>query len=288
MTTSWLREHTRILQRAIEWDRVGRPENRLLTGPDVEKARAWLNRRPKGAPEPTPLHSEYIHVAEQHQANVLSAERQRLEEVELLKSKLQSKRTKIGTCVFISYRRADAQVYAGRISDWLDQGALRRKLFIDVDTIQKGRDFTEILDDHLARCGVMLVLIGEKWLESTGASGGRRLDDPNDFVRREISAALKRDIAVIPVLLDGALMPNADQLPNDIKPLVKRQSVSINHANFARDIRELRGIVQSDLKISHTKNIATGAALLLIIVLIAIVTSFPSVRASILDWLTTH
>lgn len=77
----WLREHTRYLQRATEWNDGGRPANRLLSGPDIAQARAWAARRPRDAPEPTALHLDFIHASEQEQASRANAERQRLEEM---------------------------------------------------------------------------------------------------------------------------------------------------------------------------------------------------------------
>jgi TPR repeat protein len=75
----WLREHTRYLQRAIEWDRGGRPANRLLSGNDVAEAKAWVARRPKNAPEPTALHLDFIHASEEEAEARSSAQRKQLE-----------------------------------------------------------------------------------------------------------------------------------------------------------------------------------------------------------------
>src|SRR5262249_52044066 len=158
----------------------------------------------------------------------------------------------------------------------------RGKIFIDVDTIQKGRDFTEVLEDHLARCGIMLVLIGDKWLNSTDLNGSRRLDDPNDLVRREISAALARGITVIPVLLDGASMPESGQLPDDLKPLARHQSFSLNHEYFSREIEDLRLRIRRDLKAHLANKKALGVNVvyyfLLLLALGAMTATFLPVR----------
>jgi hypothetical protein len=71
----WLREHTRYLQRATEWDRGGRPANRLLSGDDIAEARAWAARRPKSAPEPTALHLDFIRASEEEAEARFSAQR---------------------------------------------------------------------------------------------------------------------------------------------------------------------------------------------------------------------
>src|SRR5262245_6954851 len=75
----WLRDHTRYLQRATEWDRGGRPVNRLLSGNDIADAKAWMARRPKSAPEPTGLHLDFIRASEDEAEARLSAQRKQLE-----------------------------------------------------------------------------------------------------------------------------------------------------------------------------------------------------------------
>src|SRR5262249_21949099 len=75
----WLREHTRYLQRATEWDKGGRPANRLLSGDDIAEAKAWAARRPKSAPEPTALHLDFIRASEQEAEARSSAQRKQLE-----------------------------------------------------------------------------------------------------------------------------------------------------------------------------------------------------------------
>src|SRR5215471_6442022 len=77
----WLREHTRYLQRAIEWDTGGRPADRLLSGDDIAEAKAWVARRPKGAPEPTALQLDFIRASEEEAAARLSEQRKQLEAV---------------------------------------------------------------------------------------------------------------------------------------------------------------------------------------------------------------
>ena len=117
--SSWLREHTRFLHRAIEWESAGKTEDRLLSGPDLDRALAWLSRRPRSAPKPTLLHLDFISCSDQRRVSLSLEEQRRLSEVQLLKRRLEAKTDKTGTHVFISYRRVDAKVYAGRICDWL-------------------------------------------------------------------------------------------------------------------------------------------------------------------------
>jgi hypothetical protein len=137
--------------------------------------------------------------------------------------------------IFISYRREDASGEARSIYQEL-ASVFPKHLFMDVDSITKGRDFGLALTDTLKRCSVMLVLVGQRWLDARDDSGKRKLDDPNDFVRLEIAAALKRNIPLIPVLIQGTKMPKADELPDDLKPLAMRQAAIITHENFSGDM----------------------------------------------------
>ena len=110
---------------------------------------------------------------------------------------------------------------------------------MDVAAIEPGRDFRKAIDQSIANCSVLLAMIGLEWLEAKDASGGRRLEDPNDFVRIELASALGRDIPVIPVLVRGARMPHADQLPDDLQDLAYRNAVELTHARWKSDVQVL-------------------------------------------------
>src|SRR5262245_30179670 len=112
--------------------------------------------------------------------------------------------------IFVSYRRDDSRHAAGRLLDRLRQTYEPRHLFMDVNDIAPGLDFVKVLSEQVAACDVMLVVIGPNWLDAREDTGKRRLDDPRDFVRIEVEAALRRDVRVIPVLVDGASMPDED------------------------------------------------------------------------------
>ncbi len=116
--------------------------------------------------------------------------------------------------VFISYRREDSGGYAGRIYDRLTSRLGRENVFFDVDAIPPGRDFVDVLSDRVGKCDALLAVIGKHWVASADGQNRRRLDDPSDFVRIEIEAALQRDVPVIPVLVDGAPMPQSGELPD--------------------------------------------------------------------------
>lgn len=141
--------------------------------------------------------------------------------------------------VFISYRREDSEGQARALFQDLVARLGRGSVFMDVDSIALGRDFREVLQERLATCDLMLVLIGREWLSGKDSSGRRRLDNPADFVRLEIAAALKRKIAITPLLLQGARMPAAEQLPESISELAYRNGFEISHNRWDSDVQEL-------------------------------------------------
>jgi hypothetical protein len=141
--------------------------------------------------------------------------------------------------VFINYRRDDSIGMAGRLHDRLAQTFGRDNLFMDVDNIPVGRDFADYLNSQVAACDAMLTVIGPNWLTAKDENGQRRLDNPEDFVVIEIGVALARNIPVVPVLVDGARMPKASELPDSLRPLVRRQAVEMRHAHFGKDAGEL-------------------------------------------------
>ncbi len=141
--------------------------------------------------------------------------------------------------IFISYRREDAEGQAGRLFDDLSAHFGRDAVFMDVAGIKKGLDFRRIIDEHVASCGVLLVIIGKRWLSATDSQGRRRLDDPNDFVRLETAAALSRDIPVVPVLVQDAVMPTAQELPDALKELAFRNGTELTHARWDSDVKLL-------------------------------------------------
>ena len=145
--------------------------------------------------------------------------------------------------VFLCYRRDDSAAFTGRVQDRLEQGFGRDLLFMDVDAIPLGVNFVTALHEAVAECEVLLAVIGPNWLEARDDAGARRLDDPNDFVRIEIGAALQRNIPVIPILLDGAKVPKSNQLPEDLKELARRNALDVRHASFHSDLdRLVRGL----------------------------------------------
>lgn len=141
--------------------------------------------------------------------------------------------------IFISYRRDESRHAAGRLADDLSQAFGPQAIFRDIEGIDPGVDFTQSLERALEACSVMLVLIGPKWLEMSDPQGRRRLDDPQDWIRQEIATALARDVRVIPVLLEGAAIPSTDDLPEDLRPLVRRQALDMSDSRWRGDLQRL-------------------------------------------------
>lgn len=141
--------------------------------------------------------------------------------------------------IFISYRRGDSAGHAGRLYDRLSERFGQARVFMDIDHIGPGVDFVAVIEAAVAKCDVLLALIGEEWLDTTDAEGRRRLDDPEDFVRVEIATALRRNILVIPVLVQGAKMPRALDLPGDLAMLARRNALELSDSRWRFDVGRL-------------------------------------------------
>lgn len=174
--------------------------------------------------------------------------------------------------VFISYRRDDSAGYARALGDALAREFGAGRVFIDVDDIAAGSAFGEVIQQQLGRATLLLVLIGRRWLgEREGALP--RLFDAEDFVRREVASGLARGAVVLPVLLDGAAMPQAQQLPPELQALAGRQALSLDNARYADDLQRLmdavRAVIAPPEPSAPASNrraallVATGAGLLL-------------------------
>ena len=146
--------------------------------------------------------------------------------------------------IFINYRRDDSAANAGRLYDRLASHFDPDHLFMDIDQIAPGDDFIEVIHEKLRSVQVAVVLIGKHWLDMTDASGRRRLDNPDDFVRLEIVTLLERKIRVIPVLVGGAVMPESSQLPECLAPLTRRHAYVISDNRFHTDVDKLIQVLE--------------------------------------------
>lgn len=131
------------------------------------------------------------------------------------------------TNVFISYRRDDSKGHAGRLFDGLRLRFGDNNVFMDVTTIRAGASFVESIDRALANCDAFVVVVGPHWLSATDHTGRRRLDDSEDYVRTELSRALKCGTRIFPVLVDGARMPAAASLPPDLREFAMKQAIEL-------------------------------------------------------------
>jgi hypothetical protein len=147
--------------------------------------------------------------------------------------------------VYLSYRRNDVGGYAGRLADGLRQRLGAKSIFQDVTAIPLGQAFTAVIDRALDESDVVLAVIGPGWLTASTPEGRPRLLEPDDFVRLEVARALQREVRVVPVLVGGARLPTAADLPEDLQGLVERQGIVLRDESWYQDVeslaRSLRG-----------------------------------------------
>jgi TPR repeat protein len=156
--------------------------------------------------------------------------------------------------IFINYRHDDdAAQAAGGLYDWLSARFPQNKVFLDDDKTNPGIDYAAVIESNAGPRDVLVVVIGKRWLSSADDQGGRRLDDPEDFVRLQTGIALKRGIAVIPVLVDGASMPRPDEVPENLKALVRRQALAVSQERLRADAERLAGAVEQALESAGTE-----------------------------------
>jgi len=141
--------------------------------------------------------------------------------------------------IFISYRRDESAGYAGRIADSFEEHFGEDIIFRDIDSLEPGLDFAEAIEHAVDSSEVLIAVIGKNWLTATDAAGQKRLENPDDYVRTEIATALKRNIRVIPLLIQGAAMPSASELPDDLAPLSRRNAFEIHDSSWRDDMRRL-------------------------------------------------
>lgn len=151
--------------------------------------------------------------------------------------------------IFISYRRDDSAYATGVIRDQLASNLRDCEIFLDVDSIPYGVDFRRHLESSVGACDYLIAVIGKRWLTVVDTRGQRRLDDPNDAVRVEVETALRREIPLIPVFLDGMMVPTPDELPDSIRDLVSRNAIFVRPPpDFNNDIARLVQSFKEHLK----------------------------------------
>ena len=146
--------------------------------------------------------------------------------------------------IFISYRRGGTRADTGRLYDRLSAHFGDDSVFMDINDIAPGENFTERLETTLASCDVMLVMISSHWIEACSEDGKPRLGSAGDFVTLEVQQALNRDIHLIPILVDGAEMPAAQQLPAELSALAQHQAMDISDQRFHQDVDTLIAAIE--------------------------------------------
>jgi hypothetical protein len=180
--------------------------------------------------------------------------------------------------IFISYRRQDSGANVLGIGQYLEHEFGRKNVFIDVD-MRAGTKFPQVLEERLAECKVMLVLIGPNWLDAIDEHGRRRLDDPDDWVRLEVGHALRRGITVIPVCVNGADLPSRGLLPDEMRGLLDHQAASVSLAGFRNEtsglVRDIRSISAPFRWKRFAIGASTGLVIFLALLLVVLGNLFP-------------
>jgi hypothetical protein len=146
--------------------------------------------------------------------------------------------------IFISYRREDAPGHAGRLYDGLSRRFGEDQVFMDL-SMEPGVDFVEQIDEAVGSCRLLVAVIGPRWASLQDAHGRRRLDDPADFIRVEVETGLRRsEVRVVPVLVQGARMPGADELPASLADLARRNALDLSDSRWMYDVDRLASAVE--------------------------------------------
>lgn len=154
--------------------------------------------------------------------------------------------------IFISYRREDTGPYARHLQVELSERFPDTQVFMDLDSIEPGLDFAEVISDALKGCLVLVALIGRQWATLTDEEGRRRLEDPDDYVRFEIGTALNCGVRVIPVLVDNAKPIRQQQLPPDLHKLARLNALELSYVRYQYDADRLLGIIERVLATEST------------------------------------
>ena len=227
-----VRRHTHYLNSARKWDAQGRKPDYLLRGEELREAGIWLSEAGNKDPQPLDLHRQFIQESQQEEAKY-SQVLQRAYHTALSRVFGFGPRK-----IFISYRRVDSGDVCGRIYDRLEPAFGRKNLFLDVDSIDYGSDFSQFIQRTLTECFAVLVVVGPQWVTTLKE---RAAKPEADFVKIEIASALKRQhLNVIPLFVGGAPAPDAKALPNELQALPLKNGTAIRSGrDFHRDMDTL-------------------------------------------------
>ena len=157
--------------------------------------------------------------------------------------------------LFISYRRSDARGIAGRLSDALGAYFGDARVFRDIENIEGGADFGNVIEQNLQTADAVIVLIGPDWLSIKGENGQRRLDDPRDWVAQEIAVALQLKKPIFPVLVENAYMPRVEELPDTLKPLARYNALSLSDDRWKSDVLRLGKIISFEIPSANERKL---------------------------------
>ena len=149
--------------------------------------------------------------------------------------------------IFLSYRRADAAPYARLLQQQLRERFPDVRVFMDLDSIEAGLDFAEVIREAVDSCAVLVALIGRQWATLTDEQGHQRLHDPDDYVRFEVQTALEHGVRVIPVLVDGAVPLRRQQLPAELRKLARLNALELSYGRYEYDANRLFDLIQQVL-----------------------------------------
>jgi len=193
--------------------------------------------------------------------------------------------------LFISYRRGDARGIAGRLSDTLGTYFGDDRVFRDIESIEGGADFGNVIEESLQTADAVIVLIGPDWLTLKDDKGQRRIDDPEDWVAQEIAVAMQLEKPVFPVLVENASMPRAEELPEKLKPLTRYNAMSISDDRWKTDVERLAKIISFEIPSASERRLywvrlVISLALFASLSLIAGIQTWPPGNHSELLWVS--
>ena len=158
--------------------------------------------------------------------------------------------------IFVSYRRDDSQGTTGRLTEGLEHTFGKQTVFRDIEAIRPGMNFVTEIEDALKSCVVLLAVIGPNWLRRLQSFGSQPTDGPVDYLRWELKTALTRGIQVIPVFVDGAGMPAAQDLPDELRTFALLQGHELTDRRWEYDLGQLIELLRQQTR-QPTTNGAT-------------------------------
>jgi len=155
--------------------------------------------------------------------------------------------------IFICYRRSDSQGYAGRLSDSLEAYFGGNRVFRDVEDIEGGAEFAKDIKTQISTADAIIILIGPSWLSTTDNDGNRRIDNPKDWVVKEIVMAFEQGVRVFPVLIEGTEFPRKEELPEKLFPILNYNAITVSDKNWEADVLGLGKIISFDVPTANER-----------------------------------